>query len=117
VPQSFSYYIPPAYSGNKFFYVVTNFDSSFRETNSTNNLSASAATNITAATASDLIVSNVNPGDSIFTKFTGKIAYTVVNNGAGATQGSWIDSVYISCSPTFHWQIVILLEAVRKPEQ
>ncbi|HMW65624.1 MAG TPA: CARDB domain-containing protein [Chitinophagaceae bacterium] len=101
VPQSFSYYIPPAYSGNKFFYVVTNFDSSFRETNSTNNLSASAATNITAATASDLIVSNVNPGDSIFTKFTGTIAYTVVNNGAGATQGSWIDSVYISCSPTF----------------
>ena len=101
VPHSMTYSIPPAYSGTKYFFVLTNFDSSFKETNYANNLSTSTATSITPATASDLVVTAVNPGDSIFTIYTQRVAYTVTNNGTGTTQGSWKDSLFVSCSPVY----------------
>lgn len=101
VPHSMTFSIPPAYSGTKYFFVLTNFDSSFKETNNSNNLSTSTATSITAATASDLVVTAVNPGDSIFTIYPQLVAYTVTNNGTGTTQGSWKDSLFVSCSPVY----------------
>ncbi|MEI2737770.1 MAG: CARDB domain-containing protein [Chitinophagaceae bacterium] len=103
VPHTFSYYIPPATTGNKYFYVLTNYDSSFRETNSANNLSAAALTNVSAAIPADLVVSNIIMPDTTFTIFTKYLTYTVTNNGTGTTAGTWTDSVYFSCSPTFNF--------------
>lgn len=103
VPHTFMYNMPPATTGNKYFYVVTNYDSSFRETNSVNNLSAAALTTVSAAIPADLVVSNIIMPDTTFTIFTQYLTYTVTNNGTGTTTGSWTDSVYFSCSPTFNF--------------
>jgi len=102
VPHSFTYTFSPVTTGAKYFYVQTNYDSSFRETNTANNISASAGTLVSAATASDLVVSSVIPVDSVFTIYPTKIKYTVTNNGSGTTAGTWRDSLFISCSPTFN---------------
>ena len=102
VPHTFTYNMPPATTGAKYFYVETNYDSLFRETNSANNRSISAATSVTAAIPSDLIVASVIPADSVFTIFSSKLKYTVVNNGSGTTAGTWTDSLFISCSPSFN---------------
>ena len=103
VPHTFMYTIPPATTGNKYFYVLTNYDSSFRETNSVNNLSAAALTTVSAAIPADLVVSNIQMPDTTFTIFTRFLTYTVTNNGTGTTAGTWTDSVYFSCSPTFNF--------------
>ncbi len=103
VSHTVNYSFSAATTGNKYFYVHTNFDSSFRETNSFNNISASAATNVTAAIAADLVVSNIIIADTITTLAANRLIYTVTNNGPGATTGTWTDSVYISCSPTFNF--------------
>lgn len=102
VPHTFTYAIPPATTGNKYFYVLTNYDSLFRETNSTNNLSASAVTNVIAALPADLVVAAVQPLDSVFTIFPTTFKYTVNNNGTGTTLGTWTDSLFISCNSTFN---------------
>ena len=103
VPHSFVYNMPPATTGAKYFYILTNYDSSFRETNSANNLSAAAMTTVAAAIPADLVVSNIQMPDTVFTIFTGFLTYTVTNNGTGTTAGTWIDSVYFSCSSTFNF--------------
>jgi ELWxxDGT repeat protein len=102
VTHSFSYSIPPATSGTKYFYVVTNYDSLFKETNQTNNTSAAAAIAISAAPPADLIVSSVLPQDSVLIQSPALFKYTVVNNGTGPTIGNWTDSIFISCSPVFN---------------
>lgn len=101
VPHGFTYTLPVATTGLKYFYVHTNYDSSFRETNSANNISIGAGSLVSAAIASDLVVSSVILADSTFTVFSSKIKYTVANNGSGTTAGTWRDSLFISCSPTF----------------
>lgn len=100
VAHSFSYTLPAGLTGNRYFYVHTNTDSSFRETNSNNNIN-SAVTLVGNATPVDLVVSAVPLADSIFTIYSSPIKYTVTNNGPGNTYGSWTDSIYISCSPVF----------------
>lgn len=102
VPQSVTYAFPPATTGAKYFYVLTNYDSAFRETNSLNNLSVAAMTTVSAAQPADLVVSNIQMPDTTFTIFTRSLTYTVTNNGTGTTAGTWTDSVYFSCSPTFN---------------
>ncbi len=102
VPHIFTYPIPPATTGAKYFYVQTNYDSLFRETNSTNNLSVSAMTTVSAAVPADLVVSNIQMPDTTFTIFTRYLTYTVTNNGTGTTAGTWTDSVFFSCSPSFN---------------
>ncbi|HMT96322.1 MAG TPA: CARDB domain-containing protein [Ferruginibacter sp.] len=101
VPHTFVYNLPPGTSGTKYFYVFTNYDSLFRETNYSNNISAAAATSVTAATPADLVVSSVQPDDSVFTIYPEKIIYNVTNSGSGVTTGTWTDSVFISCNPVF----------------
>jgi CARDB/PKD-like domain len=101
VPQSFAYNIPPATTGNKYFYVQTNYDSLFKETNAANNLSISTVTTISAATAVDLFVSAVQPKDTVFTILPTTFKYTVTNIGTGTTTGTWTDSLFMSCSNTF----------------
>ncbi len=102
VPHTFTYQLPAATSGTKYFYVVTNFDSSFRETISTNNLSTAALTNVSAAIPNDLIVASIQSPDTVFTIFNSNIGYTVSNSGSGTTAGTWTDSLFASCSPTFN---------------
>lgn len=97
VEHSFNYTLPQATSGTRYFYVYTNFDSAFRETNYTNNISAAAATFVSATSPNDLVVSAVQLADTVFTLYNNYIKYTVVNNGTGTTAGNWTDSVFISC--------------------
>ncbi len=103
VPHTFMYNMPPATTGTKYFYVLTNYDSTFRETNSANNVSAAALTTVSAAIPADLVVSNIQMPDTTFTIFTKYLTYTVTNNGTGTTAGTWTDSVYFSCSSTFNF--------------
>jgi hypothetical protein len=100
--HSFNYTLPNSLSGTKYFFVQANYDSSFRETNYTNNTSAAAAVNIINATAIDLSVAAVTVADTVFTVYSSKIKYTVVNNGPGTTNGNWTDSIFISCSPAYN---------------
>ena len=102
VPHSLSYTIPNAVSGNRYFYVHTNFDSTFRETTYANNISAAAATSVINPTPADLVVSTIPLADSVFTVFSSKIKYTVTNNGPGSTSGNWVDSIFISCSAAYN---------------
>jgi ELWxxDGT repeat protein len=102
VPHTFNYNMPPATTGTKYFYVISNYDSAFKETSYINNISAAASTSVTAATPADLIVSNVQTADSVFTVFTNRIIFTVTNGGSGLATGTWTDSVFISCNPTFN---------------
>ncbi len=102
VPHSISYTIPPSASGNRYFYVHTNFDSTFRETSYSNNISAPAVTNVLNPTPADLVVTTVPLADSFFTIYNSKIKYTVTNNGPGSTYGIWSDSIFISCSATYN---------------
>ena len=102
VPHTRNYTFPLSTSGTRYFYVHTNYDSSFRETNANNNISAAATTIVTSAAANDLFVSNIQMADTVFAIFPTNIKYTVANNGTGTTAGnSWFDEVYISCSPVF----------------
>lgn len=103
VQHSFIYNIPSSTTGTKYFFVETNYDSSFRETNMLNNLSAGvASTMVTIATPADMVVNSVQPADSVFTLFPSKIRYTVTNNGLGTTVGDWTDSLFISCGSSFN---------------
>ncbi len=102
VVHSFSHTFQTGLTGNRYFYVHTNFDSTFRETNSTNNIS-SAVTLVGNATPVDLVVTSVPLADSIFTLYPSQLKYTVTNNGPGSTYGSWTDSIYISCNPAFSY--------------
>jgi len=102
VPHSINYTIPPSASGNRYFYVHTNFDSTFRETSYSNNISAPAVTNVLNPTPADLVVTSVPLADSLFTIYNTKIKYTVTNNGPGSTYGNWTDSIFISCSATYN---------------
>ena len=108
VTHSFSYTFPPGTpSSNRYFYVVTNYDSSFRETTMANNTSAAAVTFVTIAVAKDLIVSNVqlpaNLTDTVFTITNVPIKYTVSNNGADSIANkTWVDSIFVSCTPSFN---------------
>ena len=102
VSHTFTYNLPPATSGTKYFYVISNFDSAFRETTYANNRSNAAATVVTSAIPADLIVSAVQAADSVFTVFNERLIFTVTNSGSGVATGTWTDSVYISCSPVFN---------------
>jgi|GEM_PF-4651781 len=102
VPFSVPYTFAPNTSGARYFYVHTNFDSSFRETNNNNNRSvASAGTIVSAANPADLFVSNLLMADTTSTILARSIQYTVINNGPGVAGGTWVDSFYVSCSPGF----------------
>ncbi len=101
VPHSFTYTFPGPASGNKYFFVITNYDTAFSETNHNNNIGGPGTTLISAAVPADLVVTSVQMPDSVFTLFGNAVHYVVANNGAGTTTGTWTDSLFISCSPVF----------------
>lgn len=103
VTHTFNYVLPPATSGTRYFYVWTNYDSTFRESNINNNISTGAAVMISTATPVDLTVTTLQLPDSVFTWIPGMVKYTVTNNGTGTTHGTWTDSLYVSCSNTFSY--------------
>ncbi len=102
VAKTMNYTLPANTTGNKYFYVVTNFDSSFKESNYANNISNSVVTNVSAANPADLIVTAINLPDTSFTNFTKVIEYTVKNNGGGVTTSAYTDSLFVSCSSVFN---------------
>ena len=104
VAHSTTYTFPPSTSGNRYFYVYTNYDSLFRETNYSNNISSAAAglISITPGVAADLIVSSIQLADTVYAVASTNFKYTVHNSGSGGTAGAfWTDSIFISCSPVF----------------
>lgn len=101
VPHSFNYTLHPSQSGTRYFYVRTNTDSAFRETNYSNNISAASATLFAPASPVDLFVSSIQATDTVVTVFPSNISYTVVNNGSGAASGTWIDSLFVSCNSVY----------------
>lgn len=101
VTHTFSYTIPNGVSGNRYFYIHTNYDSTFRETNYSNNISSAAPTSVINPTPADLVVTSVPLADSLFTIYNSKIKYTVTNNGPGSTYGTWTDSIFVSCNPVY----------------
>lgn len=101
IVHSFNYVFPVATSGTRYFYVQTNYDSSFREDLYTNNTSIAAAITISPATATDLVVSSIQLADTVYTSYNTYFKYRVVNNAAGTTAGTWTDSIFISCNSTF----------------
>jgi hypothetical protein len=102
IPHTFNYTFPVSTSGTRYFYVHTNYDSAFRETNANNNISAAATTIVTSAAPSDLVVSTIQLADTIYSVFAANLKYTIANIGSGATSGSWKDSIFISCNPIFN---------------
>ncbi|MBS1759296.1 MAG: hypothetical protein JST23_04150 [Bacteroidetes bacterium] len=102
IPYSFAYTFPPATSGNRYFYVQVNFDSSFKETNKNNNTSVAAPINITPATAVDFIVSDISVTSPFVTASNQPFKYTVTNVSPYLVSGTWTDSIYISCNPIYN---------------
>lgn len=102
VPHTCSYTFPANISGNRYFYVHTNFDSTFRETNQNNNISTAAATNVSLPNPCDLQVTAVPILDTVSSIFATRIKYTVTNSGPGTTAGTWKDSIFISCNPVYN---------------
>ncbi len=102
IQHTVNYTFPPATSGTRYIYVQTNYDSSFKETNLNNNVSTGAAVSVAPGSPADLVVSNITLADTVFTVFAQPFKYTVTNNGPDTASGSWIDSVFISCSPAFN---------------
>jgi hypothetical protein len=103
--HSFNYSFPFGTTGTKYFYIKTNIDNLIAETNFANNVSIAAAVSIATPPASatcDLQVTAISIADSIFAKLPMQIQYTVTNSGLGTTQGSWVDSIYVSCSPVYN---------------
>lgn len=101
VPHSFNYTLHPSQSGTRYFFVRTNIDSAFRETNYANNVSAASATVFSPASPVDLVVTNMQATDTVVTVFPSSINYTVTNNGTGAAAGTWTDSLFVSCNNVY----------------
>ncbi len=107
VTHSYAYtFLPGTPNGTRYFYVHTNYDSAFKEINGNNNISNAAVIVVTTAAPNDLIVSTVQlpavTNDSLFTLTPYLFKYAVTNNGAGTTQGTWTDSIFVSCTPAFN---------------
>jgi CARDB/PKD-like domain len=102
IPHSVTYTFPVATSGTRYFYIHTNYDSLFRETNMANNLSTASPIVVSPGAAADLIVSVLQTADTVYSSFPTKVKYTIVNNGPATTSGAWTDSLFISCSPVFN---------------
>ncbi len=106
VTHSFNYTFPTNATGIKYFYVKTNVGDIIMETTYANNVSSAPVTiNVVIPPASvtcDLQVTNITVADTTFTKLPTNLQYTVTNTGLGTTQGTWIDSVFVSCSPIFN---------------
>lgn len=109
VPHTYNFTFAPSTSGTRYIYVQTNYDSSFKETNPNNNISAGLAISVTPGAPADLIVSSVQVPDTIVTVFPQLFKYTVTNNGPATTNGNWKDSIFISCSPTFNYNTSVFL--------
>lgn len=95
--HSFEYTIPHGTSGTKYFYVVTNENLLFQETNHSNNRSTAAGVSVSPATPVDLVVQSVSIPDTVSSLTTAPIVYTVVNQGGGSFSGVWTDRIYVDC--------------------
>lgn len=102
VTHTVNYTFPASTSGSRYFYIQTNFDSSFAENNYTNNTSIAIPVSVSTAVPADMIVASLKMADTVYSIFPTQITYTVNNNGAGMARGSWTDSLFISCASTFN---------------
>lgn len=102
VTKTFSYTFDAETAGTRYFFVRTNADSiSLKETNYNNNLGSSSLS-YSPGVPADLIVSNIEVADSVFSVYGFPTKYVVANNGTGTTYGTWTDSIFISCQPVFN---------------
>lgn len=102
VPKTTTYTFAPGTSGTRYIYVQTNFDSSFRETGYTNNISPAASTVVSSATPADLQITNLQIPDSVFVPGQVFIKYTIANNGTATAAGTSTDSIFMSCNAVYN---------------
>lgn len=88
-------------SGIRYLHLFTNFDSSFTESNYLNN-SGSTSTTVAPPTGANLQVSDLQLGDTVFARANNRISYRISNAGSSPINASWLDSIFISCTPTFN---------------
>lgn len=112
--QSVQITLPNNTSGTRYFFVRTNADSTLAENNFNNNLSGSAMANVVTAPPVDLIVSAVTVQDTSTVPGFVKVKYEVKNTASNNAQGIMVDSLYISCSPTFNAATAIGIGSVNK---
>lgn len=105
VSHSFAYTLPASLSGTWYVYVQTNYDSSIRELSYVNNIAGSSLL-ASPAIPADLLLTTLTVPDTVLTIFGNTIRYTVQNTGAGTAEGTWKDSLFVSCVPTFNYTTV-----------
>src|SRR5690606_38079428 len=92
---SFNYEIPYASSGTKYFYVATNENKLFEESNHSNNVSASAGVAISLTTPVDLVVQTITMPATVSSLRSGNAIYTVVDQAGNGFSGTWTDQIYV----------------------
>lgn len=102
VQHTIQYSFPAATSGTRYIFVHTNFDSAFKETNSTNNRNVSNATVVSPPATADMVVTSFITADTLTGSYNNNFTYTVQNNGVRATTHNFYDSLFISCNPVFN---------------
>lgn len=115
--HSFNYSIPYTTTGAKYFYVITNQDELFKETNINNNRSIAAGVNISPAIPADLSVTTIDIPDTVSALTKKHVLYTVTNNGSGNIAGNWTDKIYVSCNNSFQQDNAILIGTKTKYRQ
>ncbi|TAD84660.1 MAG: hypothetical protein EAY75_12680 [Bacteroidetes bacterium] len=112
--HSFTYTFPPGTAGTRYFFVVANADSLFRENNYTNNLSAAASVVVTAAVPADLQVTAVQLPDSVWAYRQNTLRYSIANVGSAPAIGESTDSIFMSCNPVFNYNTSFLLAVANR---
>jgi subtilase family serine protease len=108
--HSFTHTFPAGTNGMRYFHLIVNHDSTFRETNYVNNRK-NPGVNIITATPADIIISNIQLADTLKAYKNNRISYTITNNGPATANGTWNDSIYISCSPTYSQSTAYFVQA------
>jgi subtilase family serine protease len=108
--HSFTHTFPAGTNGMHYFHLIVNYDSTFRETNYANNRK-NPGVNIITATPADISISNIQLPDTLKAYKNNRIRYTITNNGPATANGTWNDSIYISCSPTYSQYTAYFVQA------
>lgn len=101
--------LPNGASGTKYFFVKTNADSAFLESDFGNNVSAAASSNVATAPLVDLTVPQVIVPANATAPGTVQVKYQIQNNGGNPANGLSKDSIYMVCNPVFSYEDAVFV--------
>ncbi|NLD49087.1 MAG: hypothetical protein GX660_18160, partial [Clostridiaceae bacterium] len=93
--------LPKGISGEYYIHVITDSYDKLYELKASNNAGISEAFNVILSPSPDLKVTSITVPSTSFTGMAVEVAWTVKNQGDGATEGTWRDKIYISKAPNF----------------